>query len=111
MMPPMPPFPKMGVNPEQLRNQVEIYKVDIALREREIFTLQELGKQQRAFNREIASANGIKSISVETLNLALKAHESALVEMKRLELIKVKSALAIAEAMLAEVDKLVQGVS
>jgi hypothetical protein len=104
-----PPQP-IGVNPEQLRNQVEIYKVDVGLREREIFTLQELGKHERAFWAQLATANGLRaeSGSREMFRLAHEAHESAVVERKRLDLSLVKASLAISEAALAEADRLVQ---
>jgi hypothetical protein len=105
----LPQMPKIPVNPEQLANQVEIFKVGVKLQEREIFTFQEFGKQYRAFHRALGSSNGIDAGAMQQFSLAHKAHEAAQVELKRLELSKKQAELAIAEAMLAEAKRVMSG--
>ncbi len=99
----------ISVNPTQLRNEIELFKIEIGFKEREIFTLVEFGKQERTMWRGLASGNGVNVNGAEQYNLAHKAHESAVVEIKRLELNKLKAYLNIKLAMLEEVEKIEQG--
>ena len=86
-----------------------LFKIEIGFKEREIFTLVEFGKQERAYHREIGIRNGIDREELNMFNGAHKAHESAVVEIKRLELNKLKAYLNIKLAMLEEVEKIEQG--
>src|ERR1700722_9041978 len=100
----LPPQMKgIAANPQYLRNQIEIHKAEVKLHEREIFTLGELGKAERAMWRATAP-----TMQAEQFSLAHKAHESAVLEIKRMELSKLKAQLAISEAMLAEAEKVMQ---
>lgn len=103
-----PPQQRIGINPEQLRNQVQLLNAEVQLHEREVYTLREFGKAEREAWTVLLKHNNEfsdEAFARKRFDLAHKAHETAVVDIKNLEIAKLKSQAAIAQAMLDEAER------
>ena len=98
---------RIGVNPEELRNQIIILEAEAKNAEAELFMFKQLGEKERLFWRWLVDQLVDPSRSRTNLNDFVTAHKSyqaAQVAIKDIELAKKKAAVAIARAMLEQAE-------
>ena len=98
---------RIGVNPEELRNQVAILEAEAKNAETELFTFKRVCETERNMWRWLVDSLFSPDRSRQNLNdfvTAHKAHQAAQVAIKDIELAKKKAAVAIARAMLEQAE-------
>ena len=97
------------VNPEQLRNQVQFFQAQLTVLEKELVTFKKLGQAERLMWSWLVDTQldpGFSRTNLNNFLTASKEHNEALGQLKGIEIAKLKSQLAVAEAMLGEVERL-----
>lgn len=95
------------VNPEHLRNEIQLLRAKVELAEREQFWLQKRSASQRALYRwmaQLSSPAGASTKPLDDFCAASKEYDKAQADKRGIEISEMKSRLAICEAILKEAE-------
>jgi len=108
----MNPGRGIPVNPEQVRNELQMHTAEVTLHEQELAAFQLRAKCERFFWRWLVDNLVPKEAGRNTFEqfiAADKKHEESEVELRKVEIAKLQSKKAISQAILDEVERIQRG--